>query len=323
MVRYLRIQKILFFIVLFFIAALPLFAQTTTDETYIYELLPSNEVVGDFVVSPGKVEVELAPGESKVVELRVANRTGETREYVFTAEDIVGSENGDHAVMLLGDGVHVEQFVTLPQGSISVPHGAVVRVPVTVSAPEDSEPGGIYGSVLVTTGGDAASAASDVAAASPLIARIGTLFFIRVSGDAVQSGALKDFATIPPQQSVFSGGPLRFSLSYENTGSVHLNPYGEVRVTDMFGKEVAFIPLEPWFALPGSLRLREVEWDGGFLFGRYTVTANINRGYDDSIDTMSLQVFVIPWNVALVSLLILFILFFVLRRILTQKRVDI
>jgi len=321
--RHLRTHIVLFLVVVFLATALPLYAQTSDDDVYVYDLLPSNEVVGDFVVSPGKVEVTLAPGASQTIELRIANRTGQTREYTLTSEDIAGSEDGEHAVMLLGESESstIGAYLTLPTEAVSVPHGAVVRVPVMVTVPNGAAPGGVYGSVLVATGGGAA-APEYAAAASPLIARIGTLFFITVEGEAVEGGMLKDFSTIPPQQSVFSGGPLRFSLAYENTGSVHLNPYGEVRVTDMFGKEVAFMPLEPWFALPQSLRLREIEWDGGFLFGRYTVTANINRGYDDIVDTMSLHVFVIPWNIALVLFLTLFILFFIIRKILHPAHKD-
>jgi len=99
----------------------------------------------------------------------------------------------------------------------------------------------------------------------------------------------------------------------ENTGSVHVNPYGELSITNMFGEEVGFIELEPWFVLPTSLRVREITWDREFLLGRYKVTAQINRGYDDIIDEVTVVFWVLPWKIVGGIFLILFIIIFGLR----------
>jgi hypothetical protein len=105
---------------------------------------------------------------------------------------------------------------------------------------------------------------------------------------------------------------------YENTGSVHLNPYGEIRVANIFGEEVGFQEIDPWFILPKALRLREVSWDRQMLFGRYTVTAKINRGYDDIIDEKTIHIWVMPWKILLAIFAGLFIVISLIRFILTH-----
>lgn len=289
---------------------------TTNTSAYTFEVLPNNDVLGDFVVGPGKVELEIPAGESRTIELFVTNRTGETRDFIFEVEDIAGSADATRSVTLLGNDrgpYTLQDYLDTPTAPIRIAHANRVRVPITISVPPDAEPGGRYGSVLVSTVSvEATPQVSGIAPKSAIVARIGTLFFITVPGDIVREGALKDFGTIP-DQGFFTSGPITFSLLYENNSTVHLNPYGEIRIRNMFGEEVGFVILEPWFALPQSLRLREVAWDRALLWGRYTATAHINRGYDDIVDTKEIVFWVIPWQPLLIVFTVLFTLVFLMR----------
>ncbi len=323
--------SILLVLTLVWIIPISVFAQTTTtDEVitkeesvkeagrgYTTEFITSDKVIGDFVVGPGKTEMSLAPGESGQVELIITNRTGELKQFNFEIEDVTGSQNPDSAVILLGDkrGPYtLKDYIELPQTSIELENNERARVPVTVKIPLDAEPGGRYGSVLVTTvtrdaeTGDGGGATPQ----SAIISRISTLFFVIVEGDVEISGSLKDFTTLP-QKKWFNNGPIRFGIYFENTGLVHLNPYGILRVSNIFGEEVGYVEIEPWFALPKSLRFREVEWNRGLLFGKYTATIEINRGYDDVIDTLDYSFWVLPWKIITAGLIVLFLVLFIIR----------
>ena len=81
----------------------------------------------------------------------------------------------------------------------------------------------------------------------------------------------------------------------------------------MFGEEVGYVELEPWFVLPNSLRSREVSWDREFLLGRYEVTARISRGYDDIVDEVSATFWVVPYQVILGVFAVLFVIIFLFR----------
>lgn len=277
-----------------------------------------DQVDGDFVVGPGKVELTVEQGTEKTAEILVTNRMGEPRVFELVIEDIRGSQNPEEAVVLLGDEVgpySIRDYVEIPETRFELAHGERARIPVTINIPENVEPGGLYGTVLVTTtslpreGQDASVGAQTGAV---IISRVGTLFFVTVPGDVEREGRLVDFSTIP-DKNFFSSGPVRFQVLFENTGSMHLAPYGHIRIKNAFGQEVAEIPADPWFALPGSLRYRELSWDREHLLGYYTAEISINRSYDDVVDTMSVSFFVVPWTVLLATFGVILAIVFIVR----------
>ncbi len=284
---------------------------------YVTENLLGDGVFGDFVVGPGKMELSINPGESKTVEITVSNRTGKPHFFEITSEDATGSLDPSQALILLGDDrgpYSMKDYVKVEAPRFELPHNVRARIPVTISIPPDAEPGGLYGSLLVSTvttdakAGDGAGTASQ----SAIVARIGSLFFITIPGKVEKDGALKDFTTVPPR-SVFQNGPIPFGILYENKGPIHLAPYGEIRIRNFFNEEVGFIELSPWFVLPKSVRLREISWEREFLFGRYTATAYINRSYNNAIDEKTLTFWVLPWKPVIGGFVVVFFVLFIIR----------
>lgn len=302
-------------------------AATTTDQ-FILEETPTQERwfsveqlsgerldMGDFVISPGKVELELEPGQTVIQEISVANRVSDDRTFFIEIEDMVGTSDGSQSIVLLGDErgpYSVQDIVSVPAESFEIGLGELARIPVTISVPADAEPGGYYGSVLVSTVRSNGDASVPGAPRSPIVARVGTLFFITVPGEVTTEGSLKDF-TLLGDDWWHEAGPVDFGLVFENTGSRHLTPYGEIRITNMLGEEVGFVALDPWFVMPEAVRLREVSWDRELLLGRYTATAQINRGYDDVIDELTVSFWVLPWKIVLGTFFGLFTIIFLIR----------
>jgi hypothetical protein len=296
---------------------------TTTPEAsnlpasdwYVSEQISGNEIaVGDFVVGPGRSEIAIAPGETVVREIFVTNRISDNREFKLEIEDIIGSADGSEAASLTGETrgpYSIRDYVTVPNDTFQLRLGERARIPVTISIPPDAEPGGFYGSVLVSTVRIEENGVSD-GPRSPVIARIGSLFFITVAGAVETAGETKSIDTVGGKR-WYQEGPINLGILYENSGSIHVNPYGEISVTNMFGEEVGYIELEPWFVLPKSLRLREVTWDRELLLGRYTVTAQINRGYDDVIDTVTTSFWVLPYKIIGGTFLIILLVIFSFR----------
>jgi len=289
---------------------------TSAAETLWYksEQIAGQINVGDFVVGPGRTEIELKPGETVIQEITITNRISDGRTFKLEVEDIYGSDDPRNSVALVGDGYgpySVRDYISFPKDTVTLALGERARIPVVVTIPPNAEPGGYYGSVLVSTV-RTPDATGDIGPRSPIIARVGSLFFLTVAGETVRAGETKEVSTITKDW-WYEEGPIELGILYENTGSIHLNPYGEVSITNMFGEEVGFVELEPWFVLPASLRLREITWDREFLLGRYTVTARVNRGYDDIVDEVSTTFWVMPWKIVSGIFVILFIIVFSLR----------
>lgn len=292
------------------------------QDTYSREQLPTDEVYSDFVVGPGRFELELAPGESQTVELLISNRMGDGRVFSFETEDMTGSSEGDSAVTLLGDTAGpytLRDYISVPHDRFYLEHGERARVPVTVTMPPDAEPGGRYGSLLSSIVSNPNEIENDSGAqpASVVVSRIGTLFFVTTPGEVVRDAELARFSTVN-EQTWFAQGPIDFLVTITNDGSVHTTPYGIISIRNLFGEDVGAIQMQPWFVMPNSTRTREVTWDRDFLFGYYTATLDLNRGYDDIIDTSTYSFWVIPWKLVAATFAGLFVLFLLVRAIFSR-----
>lgn len=282
---------------------------------YKSDRISGNIEVGDFVVGPGLAEIEVKPGQSVTQEIVVTNRISGERTFKIEVEDISGSTDGSRSVSLSGEErgpYSLKDYVSFPKDTFTLELGERARIPITVTVPLDAEPGGFYGSVLISTDRTAETPEGEFAPRQPIIARIGSLFFVTVPGEIEHSGQTLEISTVTDSY-WYEKGPIGFGILYENTGSIHLNPYGEISITNMFGEQVGFVELEPWFVLPKSLRVRELSWDREFLLGRYTVTAKINRGYDNIVDEVTTSFWVLPWKIVLGTFVVVFVLIFGIR----------
>ena len=189
--------------------------------------------------------------------------------------------------------------------------GYQILLPIEVTIPEDAQPGGLYGSILISS----SSAGNTGGAGAVSVSRLGALLFVRVSGDVLEDGYLDEFRLAGLDQTFFANGDAisDFELFFRNNGSVHLNPYGVIRITNLAGVVIEEIEVLPYFAMPDSLRYRNIAWGRDLLMGRYKATATINRGYDDVIDEMSLTFWVLPWKMIGTIVGSVFILLFLVR----------
>ncbi len=278
---------------------------------YSIETLPDATVYNDFVVGPGKYQVDAKPGETKTVNMIVTNRLGKEKAFQIQLEDFVGSRDLQKTVVLLDNErgpYSLKDYLRIASSTFVLNNAERVTIPVTIQIPTDAQPGGLYGSVVISTvTSPAEQRPAGSAGISPIVTRIGSLFFIRVAGEVKQDLILKEFS-LKGDSRIVGSSPVDFQLLYENNGSIHENPSGSIRVRNMFGSEVATLEVEPWFVMPDSLRLREVSWNSPFLFGRYVATAEIHKGYDNLTDTASVAFWVIPWKIILAVFIVIVII---------------
>jgi hypothetical protein len=296
---------------------------------YTLEKLPNTIDYHDFVVGPGKIEIQLSPGQSQTIDLTVANRLGSDKVFSITEEDFTGSNDPNQAVVLLGSDrgpYSLKDDIYIPSATVPIPFGDKAHIPITVTAPMDSQPGALYGSVLVSVVSAVGTTTSNgVSASNPIITRIGTLFFVRIPGPVNAEGQLSGFSmangNIVWSSSLSKTSPILFNILFKNTGDVYLAPFGTISVTNMLGSTVANVSVDPWFAMPQSLRFRQVEWDPTFLFGRYTAHVAVNRGYvstSTATDTADIVFWVIPWGIILLVFVGLVVVIGLIRWIFTR-----
>ena len=113
-----------------------------------------------------------------------------------------------------------------------------------------------------------------------MVSRVGALFLITVKGDVIQQGTLQQFLV---QRHLNWTLPVKFTLQYRNTGTVHLVPQGELNIRNIFGVTVDTVPVKDWYVLRNSTRRRDVVWQPTFAFGYYQTTLTLNAAGQQTV----------------------------------------
>lgn len=284
------------------------------------ENLPDNKVYNDFAVGPGKIEMELEPGQTGTFDLMISNRLGTEKSFSLDIEDFKGTDDPNKAVELLGNEkgpYSLKNFVRVEKQTVQIEHAKRVRVPVSVSIPKNAEPGGLYGSVVVGTlsKNNDNKSINGVTATNPIFTRVGVLIFIKIKGQVKEEGKLVDFKLSGDKKLITGLNDVNFTILFKNDGNIHLNPKGEIIIKNTIGSIVGKIDVESWFAMPKSLRMREVSWSPKFLMGRYTAVANVDRGYGDFKDQFEYTFYAFPWQILAITFVIIMVILILVKKI--------
>lgn len=263
---------------------------------------------GDFIIGPGKTEISVEPGETATRVITVTNRTGETNTFDVELEDFTAATGTSDAVELLGDQrgpASLKDLLEPELDQFTLEQGEEITFSVDVAVPEEAEPGGRFGAVIISNAPDESEEGT-----ARVTTRLASLFLVRVEGDVTEEGQLADYRIAGPSSVFFDdSGPSEFEVLFENTGNVHLTPYGQITIENMFGQAVKTLPIDAYFALPESTRYRAIENDdSGFRIGRYTANLQLNRSYGDNVDRATVSYWVIPWRVLLIALVVIFLI---------------
>lgn len=297
-----------------------LFTHTKAFAVYPTESIDMRIGIKDFVVGPGKQDLFLKPGEEVEVEIMVSNRLGEARTFELNVEDFKGSRDINKTIEFLGEETgpfSLKKYISFEEKTFTLESGTRARIPVRIKIPLNAEPGGLHGGLMVSTVKSPTQLGNveqgKATGGVPLNIRQSVLFFVRVAGDVLEDGRMVDFNILNNKTLFGDNEDIRFQIIFENNGSVHLSPSGKIFVYNSVGLEAFKVVLEPWFTMPDSLRSIERKLNTQSMFGRYTATANIYRGYgalDDiaSYDELSLSFWVVPWSKVAWSLLIIILI---------------
>lgn len=285
-----------------------------------YNIIPLADISvrGDFVMSPAKVDLFVTPGMVRQVTLYVTNRMGREATFALSVEDARG--DATEAVILLGNDrgpYSIKDFVSFSEKTFVLKHGEQVAIPVSIEVPEDATPGGMYGSVVVSTRNEATQIGSGAIVQS----RLAALFLVRVSGEVEERGEVMAFDTLNSKRLFFSSVVPKFFVTYRNEGKVHLNPYGGIDIESILGSPKS-ITIEPWFVLPGSTRTRVIEGIDRLRFGRFTAILNLNKGYGDEVVQEKVTFWVVPKTVWLVLLVLISLPFWLWYRKRQRIRIE-
>ncbi len=235
-------------------------------------------------VTPPFFDLNISPGEFWASSLKVINTNpGDLPISVTLAGFEAAGEDGQGrfvpALNSEGNPDSVANWITLSNGTnFTIPPGGSEEIPFTLKVPKDASPGGHYAAILVGT------RAPDGVQGSALniSSYISSLFFVKVSGDVHEDGAIREFSV---SKDIYWSPRADFTLRFENSGDVHLRPEGDITVYNMWGKEQGKVQVNDGNVfgnvLPRSTRKFLFSWEGSentLAFGRYTATVTLAYG---------------------------------------------
>ena len=278
----------------------PTFAQSTSN------------AANTIKVTPVRSDIEIAPGQSKTVQVTVTNLTGAPISVAPIANDFVaGDDRGTPALILDADKFapshSLKRFMS-PLSDATIPANQSKTFNVVITVPATAQAGGYFGAIRF------APSDPDSGGQVNLSASVASLILLKVPGDVVEKLELKSFDV---QQSGVNGTSFRtpdnlqVSFSFENMGNLQIGPYGQISVKkgDKVVFENSFNNKNPQdLILPDSSRRWEVPLDSIEAFGHYDVIATFTYGATNQTIEVTKSFWVIPTWMIITAIVIVVVL---------------
>ena len=300
-------------------ASAPVFAQSPDrPENLRVNIQNNTPVTGDFIVGPTRFLLNMAPGEERTVEVQLTNRSGLMSLFQLTTEDFAADPERDgtptfYATDLIGP-YPARLWITPEVDRFELSHGERAFLRVTVSVPEDADPGDHQAALIA----ERVTEQTDEGGFN-IVSRVASLFIITVEGDVVKDGFLE---SLSPHSYLNWFYPVFLRLAAVNKGTVHMIPTGTVEIRNIFGIVVDEIPLRDWVILRNSRRTRDFEWAPRFALGRYTAVTNLTVFDGTPMQQLKTAFWVIPLLPVLIILLCIFLVSFLVQYFLSRFEIT-
>ncbi len=265
-------------------------------------------------LTPLNFDLKGKPGDKVEGVIRVLNPDyNEEITVKMTVEDML--PEGEEGRVILKLPPEEKTTISLAQWTTFDPETFVLEpreekpVRFTIQIPENADPGGHYAGIIA---GIYETAMSDKTGVG-IVTRIASLVLLTVEGETIEDLRVVEF-TAPSYREY---GPVKFLIRFENKGTVHVQPQAEIKIEDIFNKEVAELSVEPRNVLPNSIRKFETEWNQKWLWGlRYKATLFGSYGAygspNQSLTPITVTFWAFPWKIVLIIVAV--IAFFILTR---------
>lgn len=268
-------------------------------------------------LSPSIIELNAKPGGTYKLTIAVTNVTAGDLGYKVLIKDFTTKdETGSPKILQnssLPPRISVRTWISsfVPNFHLGSHKSTTATFAVTV--PKNAEPGGHYG-VIDFSGADTEAKSTGVG----LTASAGTLLLVKVAGDVKEQASIASFYTADSskESNFFESAPVNFVTRIQNTGNIHVKPFGSIDLKNMFGSTVATLPVNGTESnvLPDSIRRFDNNYTD-YMIGLYTATVTIGYGTKGEAIMASTTFWVIPYRLIATILLILALVLFISRRL--------
>ncbi len=268
-------------------------------------------------VSPLRFEYQGPPGTVFSDTLTLTNETTAPETFAASILDFIASADESGAPRFLPEGTKNEHslvdWVIVDEPTVTLAPGESHEVSFAIEVPESASVGGYYSALLF-------SAITPTGQEVAVKTKTGPLILLSVLSNtlAENKGTVASFTS---DQSITSHLPITFTTRINNAGAVHIEPQGEIRMTNLLGQIEAVLPFNQaeGNVLPSSTRqfttvwqrqersaetpeiLKELKNSG---IGRYRATLFLTNEQGQLQSQAHVDVWIVPWQIMLVTLFV-------------------
>lgn len=240
------------------------------------------------MMTPDSVTLEILPGNRANQTITLENDS----EFVETyALELVGVEFGESAddVMFTELSSEESSWVSLSVGAVRLDPGQSQSFEVRMAVPAEAQSQPFPLAIIATK-------VTDASVGVGVTSALASLLFLQVGQDLQADLAIDSFAAVPKNTHV---SPVRFAALVQNTGAGLSEPEVGLQITNVWGREIAVVPMNPaGRRVPGyTNRVFSATWQAGdWRIGPYTATVYVFPDETAKVLTESTRVVLFPWQ---------------------------
>ena len=272
---------------------------------------------GEIIVSPTIIDKKAEARDILEFSVKLKNLKNSKVDIYPIVNDISVIEGRQEFLdpTLMDKSISLARWVRISRGVVELWPGEEKEIPFSVYVNLNAQPGKYYAAILVGTR-PMERIEGTVIQVSSLVA---SLIMLNIQGKVIEEGRIREFST---EETFYQKPEVKFTVRFENLGNVHVQPQGEIKIYNFFGKERGIIPINQKTdfgnVLPKSIRKWNFQWKGEHSFfevGRYKAVLVLGYG-EEAHHTVSntLHFWVVPLKPTLgilggLTLFILLIIF--------------
>lgn len=285
-------------------------------------------------LSPVRIEVSGDPGSVLRPNVKILNEEDVDITLYKSAEGFEG-EGETGTPKLNGQTEGLPSWIST-EGKVEIMAGQVSEIPVAIAIPSGTEPGGYYGA-LCWNSNPPGLTDPGVAIGS----KICSIVLVNVNGAVKEGGGILDYF-LTKQKKYYNALPVSFTYRFQNSGNALVKPEGEIVIKNIFGikaKTLNANNVEGNVLPRGGIRKYEVVWSknasdfkeiegikgffniakyqwSNFALGRFTAQLDLSFGTKEkTVESKKLSFWVIPWQLLLLAIIALILIFNILKKI--------
>ncbi len=260
---------------------------------FSFWLVPLDSVVA-LTITPARQTAIIDPGSTQSVRLIVKNDEKEPVKVTGTVEGFRIEEKTHRAVFGVND--EALSWLKINPKEVVLGPGETKDIFFTVSVPKSALPQVHYIALFA----EVQSQGGQVGISS----RVGSLFFLYVSGDIREEINILNFSS---GRSWYSQSDSSIFFQVKNDGTIHTIPKGKITLKDWRGNRISefFVNIDNHLVLPGS------EWSESYdvdlkpwHIGKIEVIGNFTYGIEQKMLLRKIEFWYVPvWSIGIVIFL--------------------